>query len=615
MIKGLSEQQLKAFAACYPQGIKYSGDIIINEGGNGIDLRFTESECYITVAKSALLWRAFLLLEEQSQKNNTEDVSQKACYNDLGLMVDCSRNAVLNMSAFKQLVITLAKMGYTVIQLYMEDTFELPQYPYFGYKRGFFTKNELREMDLFASMFGIELIPAIQTLAHLGQTLKWDAFGDIVDFGDILLADEEKTYDLLESIFSTMSECFTSHRINIGMDEAHMVGLGKYLDKHGYQPRIDVMLKHFTRVHDIAVKHGFKPMLWSDMFFRLASGGDYYAPDCNIDSKIKEVIPKDTTLVYWDYYSENIKTYNAMLDSHAKMSDNIIFAGGAWKWTGFNPNNQFSIKIADLAHESCVAHGVGEVLVTAWGDNGGECSMFAVLPALQYWAELCYAQNAKEDFAKRFSQCTGGNLEEFLLLDNSAFTPHNPAPGGCGINPPKYILYQDIMDGLFDAQIEPNAYSEHFANCAKALHGKGGQWALLFKVQEAMCAALELKCRVGLDIHNAYHGENKDKLKQIKTEMLPQLTQRVENFAGLYRMQWKHENKIAGLDVFDIRIGGLLQRICSAQERIGEYLDGETNTLEELETPTLPYSAKAKSQDIAEPMWHKIVSASSIAMI
>ncbi|MEG0397418.1 MAG: hypothetical protein RR612_11870, partial [Oscillospiraceae bacterium] len=149
MIKGLSEQQLKAFAACYPQGIKYSGDIIINEGGKGIELHFTESECYITVAKSALLWRAFLLLEEQSQKNNTEDVSQKACYNDLGLMVDCSRNAVLNMSAFKQLVITLAKMGYTVIQLYMEDTFELPQYPYFGYKRGFFTKNELREMDLF----------------------------------------------------------------------------------------------------------------------------------------------------------------------------------------------------------------------------------------------------------------------------------------------------------------------------------------------------------------------------------------------------------------------------------------------------------------------------------
>ena len=68
---------------------------------------------------------------------------------------------------------------------------------------------------------------------------------------------------------------FASRRINIGMDEAHMVGLGKYLDKHGFTDRISLLSEHLRRVLSIAKKYGFRPMMWSDMFFRLAGGGVY----------------------------------------------------------------------------------------------------------------------------------------------------------------------------------------------------------------------------------------------------------------------------------------------------------------------------------------------------
>ncbi|MEG2770593.1 MAG: hypothetical protein RR902_07210, partial [Oscillospiraceae bacterium] len=210
MIKGISKQQQQALALCYPNGLAYEGDIVVDEGKNGIKIHYEKNECHIAIAKPALLWRGLMLVQEQAQQKQTKDITQVANYEDLGLMIDCSRNAVLSMTAFKQTVVMLAKMGYTVIQLYMEDTFELPEYPYFGYKRGSFTQNELREMDTFAALFGIELIPAVQTLAHLGQTLKWDAFSDVVDFGDILLVDDEKTYQLIDSIFATMSQCFTS---------------------------------------------------------------------------------------------------------------------------------------------------------------------------------------------------------------------------------------------------------------------------------------------------------------------------------------------------------------------------------------------------------------------
>ena len=110
------------------------------------------------------------------------------------------------------------------MQLYTEDTYEIKENPYFGYMRGRYTGEQLKSMDQYASRFGIELIPCIQTLAHLGAALKWEAFSDIVDCNDILLIDEEKTYDLIDAMFRTMSGNISSRKINIGMDEALWLG-------------------------------------------------------------------------------------------------------------------------------------------------------------------------------------------------------------------------------------------------------------------------------------------------------------------------------------------------------------------------------------------------------
>lgn len=179
----------------------------------------------------------------------------------LGVMIDCSRDAVYTVEALKQYFVLLRKMGYTYVQLYMEDVYELDAEPYFGYLRGRYTKQELKELDAAARANGLELVPCIQTLAHLGGITRWKAYVDLTDTGDILLVGEERTYGLIEKMFQTCAECFTSRRINIGMDEAHMVGLGKYLDQHGYENRFEILLKHLTRVAQIAEKYGFSPMM------------------------------------------------------------------------------------------------------------------------------------------------------------------------------------------------------------------------------------------------------------------------------------------------------------------------------------------------------------------
>ena len=71
-------------------------------------------------------------------------MKEKICFDKFGVMIDCSRNAVMNVSAFKKMADILSSLGYNTIRLYTEDTYEVDGEPYFGYLRGRYSKAELR---------------------------------------------------------------------------------------------------------------------------------------------------------------------------------------------------------------------------------------------------------------------------------------------------------------------------------------------------------------------------------------------------------------------------------------------------------------------------------------
>ena len=180
-------------------------------------------------------------------KNNQKQI--------FGVMLDCSRNAVMNVEKLKFFIDCLAKMGYNALELYTEDTYELPDEPYFGYLRGRYTADEIREVDAYAKTHGIELIPCIQTLAHLSATLRWMCFDDVKDDADTLLIGEEKTYQLIEAMIRACRNSFSTQRIHIGMDEAFMVGFGRYRLKHGIPDRERIFCEHLYRVNEICQKY------------------------------------------------------------------------------------------------------------------------------------------------------------------------------------------------------------------------------------------------------------------------------------------------------------------------------------------------------------------------
>lgn len=51
------------------------------------------------------------------------------------------------------------------------------------------------------------------------------------------------------------------------MDEANMLGRGRYLEQHGYHDAVELLLRHLKRIAAIGAKYGFSLLMWSDLFF------------------------------------------------------------------------------------------------------------------------------------------------------------------------------------------------------------------------------------------------------------------------------------------------------------------------------------------------------------
>lgn len=509
----------------------------------------------------------------------------------LGVMIDCSRNAVMNKQAFRRMVDILARLGYDTVQLYTEDTYEVEGEPYFGYLRGRYSREELRDMDAYAKSRGIELIPCIQTLAHLGTIFRYGEYGEARDADDILLVGAERTYELIENMFRSLAQSFTSRRVNIGMDEAFMLGRGKYFTLNGEEKREVIMRKHLDRVLSIAAKYGFTCAMWGDMFLH-AAYGDMNKVLFDRAEEVKREIPENVTLICWDYYRSEEEGYLDEIGRYQKLSDKIVFAGGAWTWLGFCPNNSFSINATKCAMRACLKKGVNEFFLTMWGDNGGECSPFAVLPALVCASEFRRGNFDMQSIREKFFRVVGVDYDLFCALElpDKIYSTEKP---DC-YDPSKVLLYTDVFAGIYDGCVRENTAGQYYAALSERLkEGERGRWGYLFRAIRTLCDVLAVKFELGVTTRKLYRSGDKSALARLAKEEYGLLLKRLTAFYNAYEGFWMTEKKPHGFDVQDARLGGLIQRIRHCRKRLSDYAAGKIQSIPELEEEILlPFGLK-----------------------
>ena len=203
-----------------------NGVLISVKKGNNLCYEYKNGKGNIEYITEVSFFRMITLFIKEYKKGKDfsyyEDIKIKKC----GPMLDVSRNAVLKVEKIKEYIEYTAMMGLNQFILYIEDMYELDGHPYFGYMRGRYTKEELKEIDDYAYSFGIEVIANVQTLAHMERYLHWDESIPVRDTFECMIAENEDTYKFIDKIFETISSTIRSRTLLIGMDEARGLGTG-----------------------------------------------------------------------------------------------------------------------------------------------------------------------------------------------------------------------------------------------------------------------------------------------------------------------------------------------------------------------------------------------------
>ena len=561
-------------------GFAYQGAVTAAQA-DGLHVKGDAAGATISAESIPALARGFMrLFQELKSGKETVEIAEEKRFDTVGCQLDCSRNAVMKVSSVKKYMDACCAMGMNCILLYLEDTYEVPEYPYFGYLRGKYTQAELKEMDDYAASLGMELIISMQTLAHLEQFLQWPKAAHLRDNATCLLIDEEETYEFVEAEIRALRSCLRTNRLHIGMDEAHGVGMGRYYTKHGPTDRFELLARHVRRVCEICEKYGFKPMMWSDMFFRLGSKtNEYYDKQADIPQSVIDSLPP-VDMCYWDYYHTDEELYDHMLKEHARMGQNTIFAGGVWTWSGFLPQVDYTWETMEPGLRMCAKHKVKTVFATMWGDDGNETNHFLALNQVALFSEFCWRGDkcTREDVS-----ATGKFISGLATEAYNAFSLFYP--GAVDERPGKKLVYCDLLYPLGPNEKDTAAAMQRSRQALQILEKYRDRDDCRYAY--ALFDVVLQKALLIAEIRAHYAAGERAWFAQAAEETIPALLAAYEELLDSHKTIWQRDYKRIGWEVMALRYGAVMGRLADVQDAFLRYADGALETLEELEEPVM----------------------------
>ena len=127
----------------------------------------------------------------------------------------------------------------------------------------------------------------------------------------------------------------------------------------------------------------------------------------------------------------------------------------------------------------------------------------------------------------------------------------------------------------------------------------------MFASYEGLCRVLTRKATYGKRLHKAYQQKDMEALRAL-VEEIRIIKEDMQEFLNIYRYQWRKENKGYGLEVIDLRVGGLIARVDSVVSELNNYIDGTIERIYELEEETTEYWNDRLSGDESYAVVHSL---------
>lgn len=536
-------------------------------------------------------------------------------FNKRGVMLDVSRNKVFTVDYVKKFILQLALSGANMLMLYAEDTYQLEDVVFWGYARGAYSLKDIQEIDDFAYSVGVEVIGCIQTLGHMTQFLQWPDSVYYRDTKDILLIDSDKTYELIEKMLLFWKKALRTNRIHIGMDEAHDLGHGRWLNNHAPEPQSTLFTRHLTKVNELCRKHGFEmPTIWNDMFFRMADPNHDYYGRTPIPPEVQKLIPENVQLCYWDYYHRDKQFYLDNIDLNVNLvKAPLMLASGLWTWRKFWYDENQSQQSVKPCLEACLERKVPEILFTLWGDDGGYCLYDSLLPGIIHAFNQCWNIESDAVNERLFTILSGG--EDYRKWMDFGRMESEGSMGDrlyAITYEPCAQLWDDPILGFNHrgmCKIDPEFPQKVMKTYRELLaaYPEAPEDSLTVRTITALLKYLEQKVTFRVAIEKAWQEKDRTTLKHLADDVLPELKKKLLKFDALHRDSWLACASPFGLEVIQIRLAGQATRLDECRTRLNEFLDGKYETLPEFDESMAPMPVI-----FHDNMYHSLSSGSAI---
>ena len=332
-------------------------------------------------------------------------------------MLDISRDKVPSMGTLKQLVEILEKFNYNQLQLYTEHTFAYSKHESVWKDASPMTAQEVRELDLFCAMHGIDLVPNQNSFGHLerwlvkpeynhlaelphgGAPLPWGGFKKDPT---TLCPTDPASLEFLAGLYDELLPNFESRLFNIGCDETFdLLGEGRSAAAVKEKGEGRVYLEFLLKVADLVRKRGKRPMFWGDVILR--------------HPELVPELPKDLIALDWGYEGNHPFMDEAAKFAAAGLDFYVCPGTSSWNSLAGRVENMRENMIA--AERAGHLHGAKGFMVTDWGDGGHWQPLAASLPGLILGGNLAYsgASAAKMDLEDALNAVMGVPLGGTLL--------------------------------------------------------------------------------------------------------------------------------------------------------------------------------------------------------
>jgi len=568
---------------------------IVENNENALEVRLNGKMATIVFGDGKVkFFRGLMILCEAINDNKISfSSSEIPSFKSNGIFLDVARNAALNIKSLKYFIRQSAIMGLNTLTLYLEDMYEIENHPYFGYMRGRYTKDEIKELCAYGEKLGVELIPEIQVISHLGKFLGYDSAAPFRCSPGTLLVGEQATYDLIEDMIKAIKDSFSTDKVFVGGDEAFDANKGVFLERNGERPLEDVYFEHMNKVYEIVTKYGLKPYMENDMFFFFRhrgpkpTCGNYYTDELFFEDEYKEKVPEGMGKIFWHYQEEDEDKMVRMMELSKKLGGDTLWAGSARMWQSLCMQYTPSITNAIVGTNACKRSGIDRVMLCTFEDSGIVPHFFA-LPLMLIYAQLDYGDKYDEkDISNKVKFLYNVDFSDFQAMEKADYV-HQNGPYEIAT---KFLLYNDPLIGLIDKEIEGLDLREYYHNILGGYKNKCNATApikLCFSHFRAMLEVLEMKADFGVRLKSAYDENNKETLYHLANEALV-IKERYEKLMSVERELFTKYYRGCGFEKFEMKNATMAARYETARYRILAYLNGEIDFLDEMVQDKLRY--------------------------